>query len=338
MHINWLFHLTTPFKLKTILTHLVFEETRLQETEICSQKMVNIDSHRSAFVYFRSLFRQQNCPIGWCSNGSWIRNIKQIIVCEKESLRFFMDYYDHSKYIADIMRKGFDRQSGILGDCKYNRGAIEIQYPKEPEIEGIGLARHHLQNGYPHIWELKKETESASRTILSEIENLKNDFDSKITAELEKKTKTGTILIRKNDYISTQSEVFQSCYYNGLIYGIFDEIKMRKVGKQPRELDSDFDFLNNNQTVYKLSLGGIVLLRVKEEDKDEIKSRIESLLLNTDLCNQVSRYNQLNNNLNTDKTRLDFFNWIDNLRKSIFIEGESLVKKQNCKQCPLETF
>jgi hypothetical protein len=91
---------------------------------------------------------------------------------------------------------------------------------------------------------------------------------------------------------------------------------------------------------HKLSLGkgGPILLRVKQEDSTEIKSRVEGLLLSTDLGNLVSRYNQLSNNLDTHKTRLDFFNLVDNLRKSIFIEGESLVKKQSCKQCPLETF
>ena len=84
-----------------------------------------------------------------------------------------------------------------MGDCIYDIGIIEILYPKEPEIEDIGLARHHLQNGYPNIWKLKEEAKSESNTILSRIENLKNDFDSKITTELEKKTKTGTITYTK---------------------------------------------------------------------------------------------------------------------------------------------
>jgi hypothetical protein len=204
-----------------MFTHLAFEKRLPQETEIYSHKMDNTDNRRSAFIYFRSLFWQQNRPISWRSNGSWIRDIKQIIVCEKESLRFFRDYHDHSKYIADIIRKGFGRQSGILGDCKYDGGAIEIQYPKEPEIEDMGLARHHLQNGYQDIWKKKGEAESESNRILSDIQSVKADFESKITTELEKETKTGTRLIRKDEYFSTLSEVFQSCYYNSLIHEIF---------------------------------------------------------------------------------------------------------------------
>lgn len=221
--------------------------------------MVNTDRRGSSFIHLRSVFKQQISPIGRRSNGSWNRNIKQITVCAKKSLRFFRAYHNHSKEIADIIQNGFGRQSGILGDCKYNTGIIEIQYPKEPEIEDIGLARHHLQNGYPHIWELKKEAESASRTILSEIENLKNDFDSKITTELEKETKTCAILMRKENYLSILSEVFRSCYFNVLISEIFDEIKMIKDGKQGRDLDPDWDFTSDNQSLYKLSLGKVAL-------------------------------------------------------------------------------
>jgi hypothetical protein len=36
------------------------------------------------------------------------------------------------------------------------------------EKQRIGLARYHLQNGYPNIWKLRGEAESESRTKLSD--------------------------------------------------------------------------------------------------------------------------------------------------------------------------
>lgn len=77
---------------------------------------------------------------------------------------------------------------------------------------------------------------------------------------------------------------------------------------------------------------------MKQEDSTEIKLRVEGLLSSHEMADMVSRYIELQNRLDTNKKRIDFFNSIEHLRKSIFLEGESLVKKQNCKQCPLETF
>ena len=205
--------------------------------------MADTGRYRSAFVYFRSFFRKQNHPIPWNSNGSWVRNIKQTIVCTEESVRFFRDHHNHSKDIITIINKGFGRESGILGDCKYHNGLIIVQKPKEPEIADIGLARKHLQDGYPDIWKLKREAESKSDMILTDIEKIKTDFESKIIDEIERETdKTHTKLIRK-DYQSSLSDIFHSCYYNELISEIFYEIDMRESGKKPRDLCPHFEYL-----------------------------------------------------------------------------------------------
>ena len=65
---------------------------------------------------------------------------------------------------------------------------------------------------------------------------------------------------------------------------------------------------------------------VDELDGDEFKSGIEKLLSNTHINNLIKRYNRLKNELDTNKKRLDFFNSIDNLWKSVFLEGQSLAK------------
>jgi hypothetical protein len=157
-----------------------------------------------------------------------------------------------------VIKEGFGIDSEILGNCIYDKGIIEIDYPKEPEIPNIGLARHHLKSGYPNIWKLKEEAESESKTKLLEIEKIKNNFDSKIGIELEKQTETGTNLVRKDNYFFHISEVFESCYYNNLISELFDEIKMRKENRQPRNLSPGYEFPRKDAeggtlNAYKLS-------------------------------------------------------------------------------------
>ncbi|MFZ0510660.1 MAG: hypothetical protein WAM14_03560 [Candidatus Nitrosopolaris sp.] len=315
------------FKSNVITHHLVVEISNIAD---------NIDSFRRRAFCCRTLLGEQTLSVYRFSNGNFFRNIKQNIVGAKGSLRFFRAYHEHSKDIVKVIKDGFGIDSGILGECNYNRGMIEIDYPKEPEMEDIGLARHHI---HPDIWKLKGEAESESKTILSEIQTIMSNFDSKIRTELEKETETGIRLIRKDSYLFILSDVFQSCYYNDLSFEIFDEIKMRIDGKQARELCPGYDFTNDNHSLYKLSFEkeGRILLRVKQEDEKTIKSRVEKLLSNPDMSNLVIRYNQLKTVLDTNKKRADFFDSINNLWKITFHEGKSLVKKQRCYQCPLET-
>lgn len=272
-----LFQLISLFKFKNILTHIVVEKTKSQETETYPEKMANTGRHRSDFVCCRSLFKQQISPIPWCSNGSCIRNIKQIISLEEESVRFFRDYHNHSKEIVKIITDGFGRTSGILGDCKYHSGLVIIEKSKEPEIGDIGLARNHLRDGYPDIWKLKIEAELESNGIIKEIENVKTDFESKIIHEMERETdETHTKLVRK-DYLSSLSDTFQSCYYNELISEIFYEIDIRMSGKKPRILYPHFEYPEGRDSegkkltisVYTLSLGeqGSIIIAVREKDK-----------------------------------------------------------------------
>ena len=105
------------------------------------------------------------------------------------------------------------------------------------------------------------------------------------------------------------------------------------------------DFYNTDVNVcclyrpilYHLKLGSSILLRIDERDSQEIRSRVEKLLSNPDVSDLVTRHNQQKNNLDTNKKRLEFFDSIDSLWKSVFLEGKSLVKKKGCNQCPLET-
>jgi hypothetical protein len=157
--------------------------------------------------------------------------------------------------------------------------------------------------------------------------------------------KTGTTLVRKNDYESSKDELFQACYYDDLVNELFYEIKERKQGKRPRQLSAGFDFLidevsERGGSLYKLSFRetGKVLFRVKEADKEDVKLRIEKLLYDHYLNNMVCRYIELKKSLDKNKNRNEYFQKIENLHTSIISEGESLNKMGKCKLCPLEPY
>ena len=143
----------------------------------------------------------------------------------------------------------------------------------------------------------------------------------------------------------SRDEVFQSCYYDDLITEIFYKIKIRKQNKRPRQLYPGFSWINNEAdeqgvSVYELSFGqnGKKLVRIREEDKDEIKSCIEKLLSNSDLNKMVSDYITLKDELDKNKNRSDFFQNIDNLYKKIYSDGEPLNRKGKCTLCPFELY
>jgi hypothetical protein len=264
----------------------------------------------------------------------------------KTDYDYFIKFHKHSKDIVKIIKNGFGEGSGILGNLTDEHGINIIQRPKEPEIEDIGSARDHLQYGYPEYWTLKDESVSDSKEILGKIQRVKDDFESRIVKEMEQKTgMTNSTLVRKTNYYQSGNELFQNCYYDDLISEIFYEIKMRKEGKMPRQLYLGFDFPTNHAgeytgTAYKLLFGEncAILVRVKEEDSGEIKSRIEKLLLNSDVDNMIDRYITLKESLNANKKRSEFFQSIEGLFKSILFEGESLDKRGKCNLCPLEPY
>jgi hypothetical protein len=75
----------------------------------------------------------------------------------KQRNQFFREYRDHSKVLAKVILEGFGNDSGIFGLCKYDKGKLQRNNPKIPEIENIGLATEHLKNGYADIWGRKEK-------------------------------------------------------------------------------------------------------------------------------------------------------------------------------------
>ena len=115
------------------------------------------------------------------------------------------------------------------------------------------------------------------------------------------------------------------------------ELYLKRSGKKPRHLHPHYDYAKvqdnegNEQDipVYELSFGehGDILITVREEDKDDVKSRIGRLLSNPNLNNVVSKYTELKNSLDANQKRLEFFNKIDSLYKAVYLDGNSINKK-----------
>jgi hypothetical protein len=272
--------------------------------------------------------------------------LNRIMSMRRTNYDYHTDYHKHSREIARIIKKGFGEESGILGNCIDKNGIVNIQTPNEPGIEDIGPARSHLQYGYPSYWALLEKAISESKETLRDIQIAIGNFESNIVNEMKRNTeKTGTTLIRRNTYESSLAELFQACYYDDLVTEIFYEIKIKKEGKRPRQLVPGFDFLPNEigeraGSVYKLSLGESVkvLVRVKEADKEDVKLRIEKLLSDPYRNSMVCRYIELKECLDKNNNRINYFQNIENLYRSVYSEGESLNKTGKCTLCPLEPY
>jgi hypothetical protein len=59
----------------------------------------------------------------------------------KQRNQFFREYRDHSKVLAKVILEGFGNDSGIFGLCKYDKGKLQRNNPKIPEIENIGFSQ-----------------------------------------------------------------------------------------------------------------------------------------------------------------------------------------------------
>jgi hypothetical protein len=180
----------------------------------------------------------------WRRNGAWVRPPRQDVFWTEDSLRFFIDYHKHSTDIVDTVRNGFGRETGILGDSLYKTDGIDIQLPKEPELPDIGLARRHLQFGYPSIWNNKTAAERECTAIIEKIKNIYRQIEDRITTEIEKDIVTiGNRLARTPSYFLPQSVYFQSFYYDNLVPQIFQEIISHSEGNPPKPLIFNYEYI-----------------------------------------------------------------------------------------------
>jgi hypothetical protein len=277
-----------------------------------------------------------------CGNGCDIRNTTQTVNGTEGKPRFFMDYHAHSVDTANVIKNGFGRESRILGHCIYTMDAINIELPKEPGLENIGPARHHLQHGYPSIWIHKTAAEEECKEKIEEMKRVYLQVENRIRTTIEKDI--GTIenrLVEKNASFMPQSVDFQSFYYDNLIPQIFQEIISRSEGNPPKDLT--FDHMNphvrdeNGQEVFAvlsiLLIGGMRIAGGKDNDIKALEERIRKLLYeDSDLRSLVLKVNSSKNELDINGTNDTYFNEIDSLYKDIIQEGAGI--KGKCKLCP----
>jgi hypothetical protein len=242
----------------------------------------------------------------------------------------------------EVIKNGFGRESGILGSYLYTMNAINIELPKEPGLTNIGLARDHLQFGYPRIWKNKRTAEEECKEKIKVMKEVYVQIEDKIRTTIEKDIGTiGNRLVRQSTNFMPEPVYFQSFYYDNLIPQIFQEIISRSEGNPPKGIT--FDYINprlrdeNGKEVSKelriVLIGGMRIAAGKEKDMKELEEQIRKLSYeDSDLRSSVLRVNSLKNELDTNKTRNTYFNEIDNLYKTIFQEGADI--KGKCKLCP----
>ncbi len=270
-----------------------------------------------------------------------IRHAKQTVDRTEDQLQFFLDYHKHSTDIVEVIKNAFGRESGILGNCTYTIDAINIELPKEPGLVNIGLARDHLQYGYPCIWDHKTAAEGECKQKIDELKKTYVQIENRIKTTVEKDIGTiGNRLVRKStDYMPKSAS--QSFYYDNLVSLIYLEIFSHSEDNPPTSVNVGYEFpriLDENGKEYSitlstLSIGGMKVAVGKENDMKELEELIRKLLYqDADLRSLVLKLDSLKNQLELDKTKNTYFNEIDTLYKSIFQEGADI--KGKCKLCP----
>jgi hypothetical protein len=228
-----------------------------------------------------------------------------------ETSKFFRKYKKHSKAIVKLLKNGYCNES-ILGSIK----DFNVIYPKEPEIEDIGIAKLHLEKDYPKIWKLKNDVKEISENRLKLINTLINqNFPLKIEE-----------LLKKDDSI---------LYYENIFYEILNEIQNNMDGRH-RNLNLG---INGDTTLF---LGYFepnqhdILLSTKcdyprsKEIHEEFKRIINSLITNSELINLVAEYNRESDDFYINDKRTEFFTSIDNLYKDITNNNKMICRKVDC--------
>ena len=244
--------------------------------------------------------------------------------------------------MVEVIKNAFGRESGILGCCSYTMDALDIELPKEPELESIGLARDHLRLGYPSIWNNKTSAEGECKLKIEEIKKGYVQIENRIKTTIEKDIGTiGNRLVMKSTDYMPKSMYFQSCYYDNLVPLIYLEIISHSQDNPPKGVNVSYQFprLRDESgkeyilTLMILLISGMEVAVGKENDMKELEERINKLLYkDSELQSLVLKLNSLKNDLDANKTKNTYFNAIDTLHKSIFQEGAEI--KGKCKLCP----
>lgn len=306
-------------------------------------KTIDIFSlERGVHFHLWNFLRKQIRSTSRYRNFGWIRNCEKIFLNAEDSIQFFIDYHNHSKDTVQIIKDGYGITSYTLG--RYD-GYMIVHAPEESKIPDIGSARSHLRDGYPDLWELKLGAEYECGQKIKEVENLINEIKSRVSSELERKIKTtDTKLVIKSVLFSSQREYPVSCYYDYTIQEIVNEIKMRSDGKIHENLSKHIEYVRGSSVerrdlaMYKISFGenGKRLCELRENDYDEIHSRIEKLLIDSDLKNKISELSKLKSELDANPKRNKFFVEIDKLYRDVTYETKSLNMSGKCGLCPFK--
>ena len=293
-------------------------------------------------IHCRAIFTPASTYIYRRGSSCDIQYTKQTVLRTEDQLCFFIDYHKHSADIVEVIKNAFGRESGILGRCTYTMDAINIELPKEPGLINIGLARDHLQYGYPCTWNNKTAAEVECKQKIEEMKTVYVQIENRIKTIIEKDIGTiGNRLVGKSTYYMPESTYFQSFYYDNLVPQIYFEIISRSEGNPRKGVNFSYEYPrlsdeNGKEIPIELGILLIGFMKVaagKVNDMKELEARLRKLLYeDPDLQSSVLKVNSLKDELDMNKTSNTYFNEIDALHESIFQEGAEI--KGKCKLCP----
>jgi hypothetical protein len=299
----------------------------------------------------RNLFRYRKHSAYWRSIGNSNYSVISFLKDTEETRRFFREYKQHSTDIGKIIFEGWGLNSSLFATCEYRDGRIVRTNTSELQLKDIGLARQHLQNGYPDVWRRKREAEDELNELCDNIENKIRSYQNAIFEEIDKEIKiesgsSSTLIRRDNDYIPVKTD-FQSFYYrDNLLSSIFDELTDRQKGREPEfpRIIEEHMQLENERNRYsvvpkmKCSYRDRPLAYGSEKQVREVASRFQKLTSDPDIDKFVKDYYELEDKLTHNEKRNQFYESIQNIWKSIKQNGELLKGQGTCTDCPRKSF
>ena len=280
-----------------------------------------------------------------------VRRLKDSFNFREEQTEFFREYRKHSEYIGRIIFEAWGPSSNIFATCEYRDGRLERTNPSEPQLIDIGLARKHLQNGYPDLWKLKGEEEADYIRICDDIANKIESYQNIVLKEVDKEIKiegggSSALIRRENNYFPERIG-FQSFYYkDSLLSSIFDEVTDRLYGREPDSpniIEEHIDLRNerNRHTSVPMMICYYRDRRIAYGNEKQIRemcSRFQKLTSDSIIHEYVKDYYDLVHKLQTIENDHQFYESIKNIWKGMYQNGELLEGQGVCSKCPHKSF
>lgn len=234
---------------------------------------------------------------------------------------FASKYADHSKKLATIAKNAYGNND-LLGSVN----EFTIIFPREPELDDLGITNQHLESAYPEIWSLKNLSFNESLEYLKDLVKIREDFKKRVDEVILKNSKFRSIGTTSNPDNLT-------AYYTPSIYlDTFKNIEYKNNARK-LSLQSVSDYL---VCLYSDTMSPILAMKNDFTDIQPFETefnRIVNLLVNDKrLLELIKEYDHKKDLFYNNENRKKLNTGIDLIFKEIVKYNHDI--KGNCSLCP----